>query len=47
VTASDPVAKLKDAEALSASDPLKERFRNDDEANALLARPQRWPYALG
>jgi hypothetical protein len=27
-------------------DPAKERFRNDDEANALLARPQRWPYAL-
>jgi len=27
-------------------DPVKERFRNDDEANALLARPQRWPYLL-
>jgi predicted dehydrogenase len=27
-------------------DPLKERFRNDDEANALLARPQRWPYVI-
>jgi predicted dehydrogenase len=27
-------------------DPLKERFRNDDEANALLSRPQRPPYTL-
>jgi predicted dehydrogenase len=27
-------------------DPVKERFRNDDEANAMLSRPQRWPYAL-
>jgi predicted dehydrogenase len=27
-------------------DPLKERFQNDDEANALLSRPQRSPYAL-
>jgi predicted dehydrogenase len=26
-------------------DPAKERFRNDDEANAMLSRPQRWPYA--
>ena len=25
-------------------DPQKERFKNDDEANALLARPQRPPY---
>ena len=25
-------------------DPLKERFKNDDEANALLSRPQRPPY---
>ena len=25
-------------------DPVKERFRNDDEANAMLARPQRYPY---
>lgn len=25
-------------------DPIKERFKNDDEANALLARPQRYPY---
>jgi predicted dehydrogenase len=27
-------------------DPAKERFKNDDEANALLARPQRWPYTM-
>ena len=27
-------------------DPVKERFRNDDDANALLSRPQRPPYAL-
>jgi len=27
-------------------DPLRERFRNDDEANAMLSRPQRSPYAL-
>jgi predicted dehydrogenase len=27
-------------------DPLKERFQNDNEANALLSRPQRSPYAL-
>jgi hypothetical protein len=111
VTASDPVAKLKDASALSASDPkiitstigpteihlpvstdhhgnwleavrsrqqpiapvevahrscsacllhhiamktkrtlhwdpLRERFKNDDEANAMLARPQRSPYGF-
>jgi predicted dehydrogenase len=25
-------------------DPLKERFKNDDGANSLLSRPQRWPY---
>jgi len=25
-------------------DPVKERFRNDDEANAMLSRPQRYPY---
>ena len=25
-------------------DPVKERFKNDDEANALLSRPQRAPY---
>jgi predicted dehydrogenase len=28
-------------------DPIKERFKNDDEANAMLSRPQRWPYGLG
>jgi predicted dehydrogenase len=27
-------------------DPLKERFRNDDEANAMLSRPQRPPYGI-
>ena len=27
-------------------DPVKERFHNDDEANAMLSRPQRWPYAF-
>jgi predicted dehydrogenase len=27
-------------------DPSRERFRNDDEANALLSRPQRSPYML-
>ena len=27
-------------------DPVKERFKNDDDANALLARPQRFPYVL-
>jgi predicted dehydrogenase len=25
-------------------DPIRERFRNDDEANAMLSRPQRHPY---
>jgi predicted dehydrogenase len=25
-------------------DSVKERFKNDDEANAMLSRPQRWPY---
>ena len=25
-------------------DPKKERFINDDEANAMLSRPQRWPW---
>jgi hypothetical protein len=25
-------------------DPIKERFRNDDEANAMLSRPKRAPY---
>jgi len=28
-------------------DPLKERFRNDDEANSMLSRPQRPPYTIG
>ena len=28
-------------------DPVKERFKNDDEANAMLSRPQRWPYVIG
>lgn len=28
-------------------DPLKERFKNDDAANALLSRPQRPPYVIG
>ncbi len=28
-------------------DPVKERFKNDDEANALLSRPQRPPYVVG
>jgi predicted dehydrogenase len=27
-------------------DPIKERFKNDEAANALLSRPQRAPYAL-
>jgi predicted dehydrogenase len=27
-------------------DPIKERFKNDDEANSMLSRPQRWPYAI-
>jgi len=27
-------------------DPKKEQFKNDDEANAMLSRPQRSPYAL-
>ncbi len=27
-------------------DPVKERFQNDDQANATLSRPQRWPYVL-
>jgi len=27
-------------------DPLRERFRNDDEANTMVSRPQRWPYTL-
>jgi hypothetical protein len=27
-------------------DPMRERFRNDDGANARLSRPQRWPYII-
>jgi hypothetical protein len=27
-------------------DPIKERFKNDDEANSMLSRPQRWPYVI-
>jgi predicted dehydrogenase len=27
-------------------DPLRERFKNDDEANTMLSRPQRWPYII-
>ena len=27
-------------------DPVTERFKNDDAANALLSRPQRWPYVV-
>jgi predicted dehydrogenase len=27
-------------------DPLGEHFKNDDEANAMLSRPQRWPYQI-
>jgi len=27
-------------------DPKKEQFKNDDEANGMLSRPQRSPYAL-
>ena len=27
-------------------DPVKESFKNDDEANALLSRAQRWPYRI-
>ncbi len=27
-------------------DPVRERFKNDDEANAMLSRPQRPPYTL-
>lgn len=28
-------------------DPVAERFKNDDEANAMLSRRQRWPYVIG
>jgi predicted dehydrogenase len=27
-------------------DPLREHFKNDDEANARISRPQRWPYTI-
>lgn len=27
-------------------DPMRERFKNDDEANSMLSRPQRWPYMI-
>jgi hypothetical protein len=27
-------------------DPAAEKFKNDDEANKMLSRPQRSPYAL-
>src|SRR2546426_5641830 len=27
-------------------DPMKERFKNDDEANGMLSRAQRWPYVI-
>ncbi|WP_152266721.1 Gfo/Idh/MocA family protein [Agriterribacter humi] len=27
-------------------DPVTERFKNDDEANAMLVRSQRWPYQI-
>jgi hypothetical protein len=27
-------------------DPARERFKNDDEANAMLFRAQRWPYGI-
>lgn len=27
-------------------DPRRERFRNDDEANTWVSRPQRWPYVI-
>jgi predicted dehydrogenase len=27
-------------------DPVNERFKNDDQANAMLARPQRYPYTV-
>ncbi|PSR52557.1 oxidoreductase [Adhaeribacter arboris] len=28
-------------------DPMKEKFKNDDEANSMLSRPQRYPYLVG
>ncbi len=27
-------------------DPRRERFKNDDEANTWISRPQRWPYVI-
>jgi hypothetical protein len=27
-------------------DPVRERFKNDDEANSMLSRPQRSPYVM-
>jgi hypothetical protein len=27
-------------------DPIKERFKNDDEANGMLSRTNRWPYVI-
>jgi myo-inositol 2-dehydrogenase / D-chiro-inositol 1-dehydrogenase len=27
-------------------DPVRERFKNDDEANSMLSRAQRWPYGV-
>ena len=27
-------------------DPIQERFKNDDEANSMLSRPNRWPYVI-
>jgi hypothetical protein len=27
-------------------DPVKEHFKNDDEANGMLSRPQRAPYMI-
>jgi hypothetical protein len=27
-------------------DPVRERFKNDDEANGMLSRPQRFPYVM-
>ena len=27
-------------------DPVRERFKNDDEANSMLSRPQRFPYVM-
>jgi len=28
-------------------DPWQEKFKNDDEANSMLSRPQRAPYQIG